>query len=124
MNDSNVSSQSSDDECSVYECKSNDDKRKTKRPLNSRVPRKQIKESQKHHHERSDDQEKSPKDITRSEINHTVIALRHLPACHHPNQMIVAHHLKTPVEFQNDIRRVTSRQSVIPLLLEIPSSST
>ena len=66
VNDSNVSSQSSDDECSVYECKPNDDKRKTKRPLNSRVPRKQIKESQKHHHERSDDQEKSPKDITRS----------------------------------------------------------
>ena len=66
VNDSNVSSQSSDDECSVYECKSNDDKRKTKRPLNSRVPRKQINESQKHHHERSDDQEKSPKDITRS----------------------------------------------------------
>jgi hypothetical protein len=25
VNDSNVSSQSSDDECSVYECKSNDD---------------------------------------------------------------------------------------------------
>ena len=66
VNDSNVSSQSSDDECSVFECKSNDDKRKSKRPLNSRVPRKQIKESQKHHHERSDDQEKSPKDITRS----------------------------------------------------------
>ena len=66
VNDSNVSSQSSDDECSVFECKSNDDKRKSKRPLNSRVPRKQIKESQGHHHERSDDQEKSPKDITRS----------------------------------------------------------
>ena len=45
VNDSNVSSQSSDDECSVYECKSNYHKRKTKRPLNSRVPRKQIKES-------------------------------------------------------------------------------
>ena len=66
VNDSNVSSQSSDDECSVFECKSNDDKRKSKRPLNLQVPRKQIKESQKHHHERSDDQEKLPKDITRS----------------------------------------------------------
>ena len=85
VNDSNISSQSSDDECSLYECKSNDDKRKTKRPLNSRVPRKQINESQKHHHERSDDQEKSPKDITRSKVpnesNRTVIALRNLPAC-------------------------------------------
>ena len=59
VNDSNVSSQSSDDESSVFECKSNDDKRKPKRPLNSRVPNKQIKESQKHHHERSVDQVKT-----------------------------------------------------------------
>ena len=66
MNDSNVSSQSSDDECSVFECKSKDDKCKSKRQLSSRVPRKKIKEPQKHHHERSDDQEKSPEDITRS----------------------------------------------------------
>ena len=35
VNDCNVSSQSSDDECSVFECKSNDDKCKSKRPLNS-----------------------------------------------------------------------------------------
>ena len=66
VNDSNVSSQSSDDECSAFECKLNDDKCKSKRPLNSRAPRKQIKEFQKYHHERSDDQEKSPKDITRT----------------------------------------------------------
>lgn len=66
VNDSNDSSQSSDDECSVYESKSNDDKHKSKRSLNSRAPRKLLSKSQKHHHEKSDEQEKPPENITRS----------------------------------------------------------
>ena len=67
MNDSNVSSESSDDECSVYESKTNDDKHHSKRSLNLREPRKQINESQKYHHENSDEQEKLTENLNQQD---------------------------------------------------------